>query len=182
MRHRLYGRKLGRNVTHRAATRRALVASLLRHERIITTWAKAKDFAPFAEKLITLAKEKNLHNVRRAVSLLQDKEIVRKLFDDIGPRFRERAGGYTRVVRLGGSRYDKDQDSRWAATRLGDNGPRVLFELVEKGPAYEAAQKEKAERATKGAKGEKGDKGRPDKAKAAPAPPVKKGAAGEDDE
>lgn len=153
MRHRLYGRKLGRNVSHRAATRRSLVVSLLQHEQIITTWEKAKTFAPFAEQMITLAKVKTLHNVRRAVSLLQDKTVVKKLFDEIGPRFKARPGGYTRVVRLGGSRWDKDQNSKWAATRLGDGGTRVLFELVEKGEAALKAAEDTAEKATdKGAK------------------------------
>ncbi len=165
MRHRLYGRKLGRNKTHRAATQRALVASLLRHERIITTWEKAKTFAPFAEKLITMAKEKNLHNLRRAISLLQDKEMVKKLFEELGPRFKNRPGGYTRVVRLGGCRWDKDQDAKWAANRLGDNGTRVLFELVEKSEKVEETTAEKAEGAKTGKK-EKPAKAKPAKKEA----------------
>jgi large subunit ribosomal protein L17 len=97
MRHRIAGRKLGRNPWHRKATMRNLVAALFEHERITTTVEKAKHYRKDAEKLITLAKEKNLHNVRRAQSILQNKTIVKKLFDEIGPRFKDRPGGYTRV-------------------------------------------------------------------------------------
>ena len=118
MRHRIAGRKLGRNPYHRKATMRNLVAALFEHERITTTVEKAKHFRKDAEKLITLAKEKKLHNVRRAQSILQNKTIVKKLFDEIGPRFKDRPGGYTRVLRL-------------PKRRLGDNASQCIFELVE---------------------------------------------------
>jgi len=118
MRHRVKTRKLSRTVAHRKAMARNLVASLFEHERIETTLTKAKAHRPFAEKLITLAKVKNLHNYRRALALLgNDKATVAKLFDEIGPRFKDRPGGYTRILRL-------------AKPRLGDNATRALFELV----------------------------------------------------
>ena len=85
--------------------------------RIITTPEKAKCFRPMAEKLITLAKEKNLHNVRRAMAEVPDKTVIKKLFDEIGPHFKDRPGGYTRIVRL-------------AKNRLGDDGGRAIWELV----------------------------------------------------
>ena len=118
MRHRVKTRKLSRTVAHRKAMARNLVASLFEHERIETTLTKAKAHRPFAEKLITLAKVKNLHNYRRALALLgNDKATVARLFDEIGPRFKDRPGGYTRILRL-------------AKPRLGDNATRALFELV----------------------------------------------------
>ncbi len=118
MKHRIAGRKLGRNGSHRRATMRNLVAALFRHERIQTTVEKAKHYRVAAEKLITLAKVKNLHNVRRAQSILQDKDMVKKLFDELGPRFQERPGGYTRIVRL-------------PKRRLGDCASQCVFELVD---------------------------------------------------
>jgi len=121
VRHRKRTWKLGRTSSHRKATRRNLVASLILHERIETTIPKAKAFRPFAEKLITLSKERTLHRVRRAQSLLCNERAVKKLFDVLGPRFRERPGGYTRILRL----------PKW---RLGDNGRLAIFELVERTP------------------------------------------------
>jgi len=140
MRHRKHGRKLNRTASHRKALLRNLTLSLFEHERITTTIAKAKAAAPVAEKLITLAKRGTLADRRRAVSFLQGgakrnppgakpeenlvRWIVRKLFDDIGPRYKDRHGGYTRVLRL----------SQW---RLGDGGQKALLELV--GPPEQAA-------------------------------------------
>lgn len=120
MRHRDKTRKLSRPAGHRRALARNLVAALFEHERIETTLVKAKAHRPFAERLITLAKEKNLHNFRRALALLgNDRETTVKLFDVLGPRFRERPGGYTRILKL-------------AEPRLGDKAQRAYLELVEK--------------------------------------------------
>ena len=117
MRHRVRGRRLGRSTSHRQAMARNLVSSLFLHGRIVTTETKAKEYRPMAEKLITLAKQKDLHRVRRAVQVLGNKDAVKRLFDDIGPAMADRPGGYTRILRLG-------------TKRLGDKGTRVLFELV----------------------------------------------------
>ncbi|MCI0587745.1 MAG: 50S ribosomal protein L17 [Planctomycetes bacterium] len=140
MRHRKRTWKLGRNAAHRKATRRNLVAALFRHERIVTTVPKAKAFRPFAERMITLAKEKDLPRYRRAISLLGDLDAVRKLFDVLGPRFKARPGGYTRIVRL-------------PERRLGDDGRLAIFELVERTPKEKPAPEGK-----KGAAEKKGAK------------------------
>jgi large subunit ribosomal protein L17 len=130
MRHRVHGRKLNRNTAHRRALRRNLARSLFLsfggREHIITTPEKAKFARPFVEKLITLGKEKNLHNLRRGLSLLADKPMVKKLFDEIGPRYKDRPGGYTRIIRTSGR-------------RLGDKARQVLFGFV-KAEAAAAAQ------------------------------------------
>lgn len=118
MRHRKAGNKLGRTTEHRIAMRRNMIASLFEHERIVTTLEKAKAVKPYAEKLITLAKTRNLHNIRRAQSILQNKTMVKKLFDELGPRYAERPGGYCRVLRL-------------PKRRLGDNASQAIFELVD---------------------------------------------------
>jgi len=126
MRHRIAGRKLGRTTAHRKAMQRNLAASLFRHGRVQTTIQKAKDVRPFAEKLITMAKERSLHRIRRVVSLLQDKEMAYKLFHDIAPLFVDRPGGYTRIVRL-------------PTRRIGDDAQMALFELVERPESEETA-------------------------------------------
>lgn len=137
MRHRKRGRKLGVSPAHRKALGKNIIQSLIDNERIITTVPKAKQFKPLAEKIINLSKEKNLHNIRRVVKLLGNRDlqiefvedlgddskshirtVVQKLFDDIGPRNKDRQGGYTRILRL-------------AKRRLGDGGERCIFELVE---------------------------------------------------
>lgn len=118
MRHQKRGRKLNRTPSHRKAMVRNLVTSLFVHGRVITTPAKAKEARPFAEKLITLAKDGSLHARRRAISLLHDQQVVGSLFSEIGPRYKERQGGYARILHL-------------AKPRLGDSAPQVLFELVE---------------------------------------------------
>ncbi|MEZ5990376.1 MAG: 50S ribosomal protein L17 [Planctomycetota bacterium] len=118
MRHRVAGKKLGRNGAHRRAVMRNIVSSLFEHERIVTTIEKAKHYRRQAEKLITLGKEKNLHNVRRAQAILQNKDMVRKLFDELGPRFKDRPGGYTRILKL-------------PKRRLGDNASQAIWELVD---------------------------------------------------
>jgi large subunit ribosomal protein L17 len=149
MRHRKKGRKFSRTTSHREAMKRNLTASLFRHERIVTTVEKAKDFRGFAEHLITLGKRGGLHAYRQALALLYEKEVVRKLFQEIAPRFKDRPGGYTRVVKLGGSRMEGKGSGRWAFNRLGDNGKRAIWELV-----VRAEPESKADESAAGAKAE----------------------------
>lgn len=122
MMHNIAGKSLGRNTAHRAALRKNFTVSVIKHERVITTLPKAKALRPFVEKMITLARSSDpktrLHRIRRAVAFLQDKTAVKKLFEVIGPRFANRPGGYTRILRLSGY-------------RIGDGGSKVIFELVE---------------------------------------------------
>ena len=117
MRHRYNGKKLGRTHSHRKAMTQNMVNSVILHERIVTTIQKAKYAKPFLEKLVTLSKVDTTHNRRRAFALLRDVDSVTKLFMDLGPRFKERPGGYCRILRL-------------AKPRLGDNGQRVILEFV----------------------------------------------------
>ena len=116
MRHRVAGRKLSRPTGHRIALYRNLVTDLLRYERIVTTEAKAKEAQPLAEKIITLGRQGTLHARRQALSFVGDKKVVEKVFAEIGPRYAERAGGYTRLAKLG--------------PRLGDGAPMAQLELV----------------------------------------------------
>lgn len=118
MRHLKRGRKLNRTPSHRKAMLRNLVTSLFRHGRVMTTPAKAKEARPFAEKLVTLAKDGSLHARRRAIALLHDKRAVADLFTEIGPRYQDRPGGYCRILRS-------------PRHRIGDGAPIALFELVE---------------------------------------------------
>jgi len=106
---------------------RNMAASLIDHERIITTTQKAKTVKPFVEKLVTLAKVESQHNRRRAFAKLRDKEAVQKLFDVLGPRFQDRPGGYCRILKL-------------SKPRLGDNGERSVMEFVERTPEKEEAE------------------------------------------
>jgi len=129
MRHRVAGKKLGRTTSHKTAMMRNMAASLIEHERIITTIQKAKTVKPFVEKIITLAKEPTLHHRRLAFARLRDKAAVEKLFGILGPRFAERPGGYCRILRLN-------------KPRLGDNGQRVVLEFVERTPSEEPAATE----------------------------------------
>ncbi len=128
MRHRKSGRKLGRNSSHRKAMFRNMATSLFRHETIKTTLPKAKELRRVAEPLITLAKEDGVANRRLAFSRLRDKEVVGKLFKDLGPRFKERPGGYIRILKLG--------------PRPGDAAPMALVMLVDAPVAAEAAAEE----------------------------------------
>lgn len=121
MRHRVAGKKLGRTTSHRQAMTRNMANSLIEHERIVTTIQKAKAIKPFVEKLVTLSKESTVHRRRRAFAALRDKDAVTKLFDTLGPRFKDRPGGYCRILRL-------------SKPRLGDNGQRAIFEFVERTP------------------------------------------------
>ena len=117
MRHRKAGRQLGRNSSHRRALYRSLVTSLIEHERIETTEAKAKEIRAFADQMISLGKEKTLAARRRALAFLQSPLVAKKLFDDVAPRFESRNGGYTRLIKT--------------RSRVGDGAPMVLVELVE---------------------------------------------------
>jgi large subunit ribosomal protein L17 len=138
MRHLKAGRQLGRNAEHRLALMRNLTMALILHERIITTVEKAKEVRPFVEKLITLAKKGTIHARRLALAKLgpmgharplaheedeakrDDRKIIKKLFDDIGPRFKDRPGGYTRIIK----RHER---------RLGDAGRTAFLELLKEG-------------------------------------------------
>ncbi len=147
MRHRVAGRRLNRTSEHRLAMRRNIVASLFEHETISTTLEKAKDVKPFAEKLITLAKKGTLAARRRAIALLGNREIVSheegkavrqgtvigKLFSELGPRYLDRPGGYTRIIRL-------------SMRRLGDNGQLVLLQLVGKDEGLKKESKSAAKK------------------------------------
>lgn len=116
MRHKLAGRKLSRPTAHRWALYRNLVTDLFRYEKIVTTEAKAKEVRSLAEKMITLGKEGSLASRRRALAFVYNKKIVDKLFDELATRYAERAGGYTRIVKLG--------------FRLGDGAPMAQLEMV----------------------------------------------------
>ncbi|NBN63705.1 50S ribosomal protein L17 [Microvirga tunisiensis] len=118
MRHGKSGRKLGRTSSHRNAMFANMAASLIEHEAIITTLPKAKEMKPIMDKLVTLGKRGDLHARRQAISQIRDVEMVRKLFDTLAPRYKERNGGYTRVVKAG--------------FRYGDSAPMAVIELVDR--------------------------------------------------
>jgi len=147
MRHRVAGRRLSRTKEHRLAMRRNMVASLIQHETISTTIEKAKEVKPFAEKLITLAKKGTLSARRRAIAILGNRDIIDyedgqavktgtvigKLFSELGPRYLDRPGGYTRIIRL-------------SLRRLGDNGQLVLLQLIGADETLEKKDKTKAKK------------------------------------
>jgi len=116
MRHKIAGRRLNRDSSHRQAMYRNLVTDLLKYEKIVTTEAKAKEVRGMAEKMITLGKKSGLHAYRQALTFITDTKITAKVFSELGPRYKERPGGYTRIVKL--------------APRLGDNAAMVQLELV----------------------------------------------------
>jgi len=116
MRHRVAGKKLGRSSAHRTALFRNLVTSLLQHEAVRTTDVKAKEIRRWADRMITLGKQGTLHARRRAATVLRSETVLKKLFDEIAPRYAERPGGYTRVVKLG--------------VRTGDAAAMSMVELV----------------------------------------------------
>ena len=118
MRHRNSGRQLSRDSSHRKATLRSLATSLLRHEVIKTTVAKAKELRVVAEPLITLAKIDNVSKRRLAFDRLRDRDVVTKLFNELGPRYKARPGGYLRILKCG--------------NRAGDNAPMAYVELVDR--------------------------------------------------
>ncbi|MBB4301586.1 large subunit ribosomal protein L17 [Rhodobium orientis] len=121
MRHRTRGRKLNRTPSHRKAMFANMSASLIKHEQIVTTLPKAKDLRPIVEKLVTLAKKGGLAARRQAASELRDEAMAKKLFEVIGPRYQDRNGGYTRVLKAG--------------FRYGDNAPLAVIEFVDRDPA-----------------------------------------------
>ncbi len=148
MRHNVKGRKLGRTASHRAALLNSLATSLLKHKRIKTTEAKAKEARIFVDKLITKARKNDLHVRRQVMAVVNDKEVVKELFSDILPKIGERPGGYTRVVKLG--------------RRMGDAAPMAILELVdyndvankkaeEQKEKRDLRAKEKAEKKSEGA-------------------------------
>ncbi|MFZ5766161.1 MAG: 50S ribosomal protein L17 [Thermodesulfobacteriota bacterium] len=116
MNHRKTGRRLGRSSAHRRAMVRNMVTSLLDHERIVTTTPKAKEVRKVADKMITLAKRGDLHARRQALAFVQDPRVVAKLFDKLGNEYRDRNGGYTRIIQTG--------------NRYGDAAPMAILELV----------------------------------------------------
>ncbi|SRR5579871_2908732 len=132
MRHLKAGRKLGRNASHRRALMRNLARALFEHERIITTVEKAKEARRFVEKLITLAKRGDLHARRLALARLPDRAIIAKLFAEIAPRFHDRPGGYTRIIK----RHER---------RLGDGGRTAFLELLREGEARVRTRHERPE-------------------------------------
>lgn len=118
MRHRMSGRKLGRNTSARRALFASLAAALIKHEQIKTTLPKAKDLRPVAEKLVTMGKKGTIHHRRQAFAILRDDAAVSKLFDTLGKRYATRPGGYTRVLKAG--------------FRYGDSAPMAIIEFVER--------------------------------------------------
>jgi large subunit ribosomal protein L17 len=118
MRHRNAFRKLNRTATHRSALFASLASALIKHEQIVTTLPKAKDLRRVADRLITLAKRGDLHARRLAFARIRDEAMVAKLFDTLGPRYAERPGGYTRVMKAG--------------FRYGDSAPMAVIELVDR--------------------------------------------------
>jgi len=158
MRHQLSGRQLSRNAPHRLAMFRNMAASLLKHETIRTTVPKAKELRRVVEPLITLGKADSQANRRRAFAQLRDDAIVTKLFEDLGPRFKARAGGYTRILRMD--------------VRAGDSAPMALMQLVDR-----AAEQAAAPEGKPGKKAKKPAKQASDAATAEKASPRKKKAA-----
>lgn len=117
MRHNKSGKRLGRNSSHRTAMMRNMVTSLFAHEKITTTDIRAKELRKIADKMITLGKRGDLHARRQALQVIRDRKVVGKLFDLVAPRYKDRPGGYTRIIKLG--------------QRTGDNASLSLIELVE---------------------------------------------------
>ena len=118
MRHRIAHRKLNRTASHRKAMFANMASSLIEHEQIVTTLPKAKELRPFVEKLVTLAKKGDLTSRRLAIARTRNKEMSKKLFDVLGPRYKERNGGYIRIMKAG--------------YRYGDNAPMAVIEFVER--------------------------------------------------
>ena len=143
MRHRKTGRRFSRTVSHRKAMFANLAASLIRHEQIVTTLPKAKDLRPIVEKLVTLAKRGDLHARRLAISEIRDLGSVKKLFETLGPRYKARTGGYTRVLKAG--------------FRSGDSSPVAVIEFVDRDPEAKGSDdraRHAAAQATQGATAE----------------------------
>lgn len=145
MRHLKRGRKLSRTSSHRKAMVRNIVIGLFEHGKIVTTPAKAKEAKPFAEKLITMAKDGSLASRRRAISVLNNKSVVAQLFSEIAPRYAKRQGGYSRILHL-----DRH--------RIGDAGDMCIFELVEEEIKSKKKTKKRAKAAVAPTKEEKAAK------------------------
>ena len=137
MRHGFRGRRFNRTAEHRSAMFANMSAALIKHEQIVTTLPKAKDLRPVVEKLVTLAKKGGLHARRQAIAQIKDETVVKKLFDVVGPRYKDRNGGYTRVLKAGFRHgdsapmaviefVDRDVDARGQ-----DSGPTMKTEIVE---------------------------------------------------
>jgi len=126
MRHGNSGRKLNRTSSHRKAMFANMAASLIKHEQIVTTLPKAKEMKPIIDKLITLGKRGDLHARRQAISQIRDTAMVAKLFDTLGERYKDRSGGYSRVLKAG--------------FRYGDNAPMAVIELVDRDPEARGAE------------------------------------------
>ncbi|MCA1939375.1 MAG: 50S ribosomal protein L17 [Caenispirillum bisanense] len=126
MRHGMSGRKLNRTKAHRKALFANMATALLKHEQIKTTLPKAKDLRPVAEKLISLGKRGDLHARRQALAVIREEEVVRKLFSTLAERYKDRSGGYTRVLKAG--------------FRYGDAAPMAVIELVDRDPAAKGAE------------------------------------------
>ena len=148
MRHGKAGVKLKRDISGRRALLRGLVTNVIEEERITTTVPKAKAARPLVEKMITLAKEDNLHSRRQAAAFLVKKEAVEKLFDKLGPRFHQRNGGYTRIVKLG---WRKGDGAETAKLEL------VGSELVKRAAERAARREERLKQAREGGEGEAGE-------------------------
>ena len=118
MRHNIKNKKLNRTSSHRKALLMNLSNSLIKHEQITTTLIKAKELRPFVEKILTMGKKADLTSRRRVVSVLQDKKMTKKIFDILAPRYKDRNGGYTRIIKLG--------------NRFGDNAPTAVIEFVDR--------------------------------------------------
>ncbi|GAA0577583.1 50S ribosomal protein L17 [Caenispirillum bisanense] len=126
MRHGMSGRKLNRTKAHRKALFANMATALLKHEQIKTTLPKAKDLRPVAEKLISLGKRGDLHARRQALAVIREEDVVRKLFSTLAERYKDRSGGYTRVLKAG--------------FRYGDAAPMAVIELVDRDPAAKGAE------------------------------------------
>ncbi len=156
MRHGMTQRRMGRNMGHRKALFRNQLASLIESERIVTTLVKAKELRPIAEKVITLGKKGTLHHRRQAARVVPSDTLIKKLFDDIAPRFADRNGGYTRIVKLGARRGDGTEmailefvDFKFeAATKSSTPAPKKSTEKKSKEaePAAEAEEKKPAKK------------------------------------
>ena len=126
MRHKKLGRRLSRDSGHRQAMFSNMAASLIKHEQIVTTLAKAKDLRRVMDKYITLAKRGDQNSRRLAISRMRDEAMVKKLFEVLAPRYKDRNGGYTRVLKAG--------------FRYGDSAPRAVIELVDRDPAVKGVE------------------------------------------
>lgn len=135
MRHQVKGRKLGRSPAHRKALFRNQLSSLVREERIRTTLEKAKELRPLAEKVVTQGKRDTVHARRQVNRLISDRDLVKKLFDEIAPRYDQRPGGYTRIIKLG--------------PRRGDGAEMAYLEFVDRGEAADTTSDKKSKKSGK---------------------------------